>query len=250
MKLRYLTLALLCALLPQVVQAEASPLVINRVSTKSKLVALTFDADMTPKMLSDLRHQRVSSWYNADVISVLQATHTPATLFLTGLWVAAYPEVTHELSLNPLFELGNHSYDHSSFRAGCTKLKTIPNSADADEVTKTEALLTEQAAAHQKYFRFPGLCFEPSDATIVHQLGYLSIGGSASGDAFQTRASRITKHALAQAHPGAILVFHMHGGPDAPATAQALPQIIAGLKAEGYQLVKISELLQAGTPTS
>ncbi|HEX3939452.1 MAG TPA: hypothetical protein VHX43_18270, partial [Xanthobacteraceae bacterium] len=44
--------------------------------------------------------------------------------------------------------------------------------------------------------------------------------------------------------PGSIVVLHMNGGRDAPATGAALPDIIARLRAEGYSFVKISDLLK------
>ena len=79
--------------------------------TTQKVVALTFDADMTLKMRDELKSGKVASWYNANVIAVLQRENIPATLFLTGLWIEAYPEITKQLSQNPLFELGVESFD-------------------------------------------------------------------------------------------------------------------------------------------
>ena len=46
----------------------------------------------------------------------------------------------------------------------------------------------------------------------------------------------------ASAHNGAIVVLHITQA-NAPRTADALPAIITGLRARGYQLVTVSELL-------
>jgi peptidoglycan/xylan/chitin deacetylase (PgdA/CDA1 family) len=96
--------------------------------TSKKVVALTFDADMTPKMISDLKTGKVASWYNQNVIATLRQEHVPATLFLAGLWIRTYPAVTQELSSDSLFELGNHSYSHGSFRSPCYGLASVPES--------------------------------------------------------------------------------------------------------------------------
>lgn len=50
-----------------------------------KRVALTFDADMTPGMESELRSGKVKSFDNEAVVRALETTNTPATFFLTGM---------------------------------------------------------------------------------------------------------------------------------------------------------------------
>lgn len=53
-----------------------------------KWIALTFDADMTPKIQEKLRSGEVKSWYNQKIIEILNQTQTKTTLFLTGMWLA------------------------------------------------------------------------------------------------------------------------------------------------------------------
>ena len=55
----------------------------DHAATSQKIVALTFDADMTPGMLSELRSKKVASWYNDKVIAALRQEQVPATLFMT-----------------------------------------------------------------------------------------------------------------------------------------------------------------------
>ena len=47
--------------------------------------------------------------------------------------------------------------------------------------------------------------------------------------------------------PTGIVVLHITQA-NAPRTAEALPTIISGLRARGYQLVRVSELLTARSP--
>jgi len=74
-------------------------------------VALTFDADLTALMRRRLVSGKVKSYDNKALIDELRALHVPATMFLTGMWMEQYPEVTRELAADPLlFELGTHTY--------------------------------------------------------------------------------------------------------------------------------------------
>lgn len=232
------------------VEPATSPLptpsvIYNRGSKEKKEIALTFDADMTEGMKKRLLSGKVSSWYNKEVIDELAATRTPATLFLTGMWIELYPKVTRELALNPLFELGNHSYSHPSFSGYCFRLRQIPDSQDEAEIEKTQRLLKEVAGVDNKLFRFPGGCFDKFDVETVTRLGLVVVGWDVeSSDAFNSNSKAIVRRVLDQAQNGSIIVFHLHGGPNAPATALALPEIISGLKKRGYSLVKASHLIE------
>jgi peptidoglycan/xylan/chitin deacetylase (PgdA/CDA1 family) len=218
---------------------------IDRVATSQKVVALTFDADMTLKMRDELKSHRVASWYNGNVIAVLQRENIPSTLFLTGLWIEAYPDITRQLAQNPLFELGNHSYSHGGFRTPCYGLPAVKKSNEAAEVERTDALLQKYAAGYKKYFRFPGLCFDADDVKRVEAESYTVVDGDVEGgDGFEKYPAPIVANVVGHVRPGSIVVLHMHGGPNAPATALALPEIIRKLRAQGYSFVKVSDLLK------
>ena len=218
--------------------------IITHVHTQEKVVALTFDADMTPKMLLRLKEGKVASWYNAPLIQELKNAKVPTTLFLTGMWIEAYATTTKELSEDPLFELGNHSYSHGGFTPGCFGLSKVPESHDLSEVKKTDALLARYTVRHVMLFRFPGLCFDKDDVVAVHASGYTVIDGDVYGDdGFQKEAHLIVDRVMRAVKPGSVIVLHMHGGPNAPQTVVAVPVIIRKLKDEGYAFVKVSDLL-------
>lgn len=218
--------------------------VINRSSTVKKMVALTFDADMTYGMKNDLKNGKIKSLYNEKLINELKKTNTPATLFLSGLWVAAYPDVTKSLSSDPLFEISNHGYSHRAFSKPCYKLQSIGNKESENEIIKTEELFKIYAPNYKKYFRFPGLCYNNLSAETAAKLGYEVIHGDViSGDAFNNNASEIISKVISRVKPGSIIIFHMHGGTFAPKTAEAIPEIIRQLKEKGYSFEKVSALL-------
>ncbi|MEZ5838981.1 MAG: hypothetical protein R3D02_00590 [Hyphomicrobiales bacterium] len=59
-------------------------------------------------------------------------------------------------------------------------------------------------------------------------------------------ADMIVRGVLAAVRPGSIVVAHANGR--GVHTAEALPRLIEGLRARGYRLVTVSELLAAGAP--
>lgn len=206
-----------------------------------KVIALTFDADMTFGMLKKLNRGEVGSYYNKKVIDILEEDNIPATLFITGLWAQRYPDITKELFNNPLFEIGNHSYSHPAFTAFCFDLPPVGNRED--EFKKSQEILKNIIGVYPKLFRFPGGCFEKSDLELATKYGLNVIGWDVDGrDAFNSDPAIIVQAIKREVKPGSIVVMHMQGG-KAPMTAVALPEVISFLKKQGYTFVKVSDLL-------
>ncbi len=209
-----------------------------------KQVALTFDADMTPGMKELILSKQVEGAYNKKVIDILNQTHTKATLFLTGMWIEMYPQETGEFSINPLFELGNHSYSHGSFFGECYGLRYIPEKEKPSEIQKTQTLLEKYAHVKSYLFRFPGGCHSENDLELVRENGIVTVQWDVAGDdGFNQDANSIIYKVIHETQNGSIIVLHLQGAPNAPKTADALPEIISKLKEKGFEFVKISELL-------
>lgn len=210
-------------------------------------VALTFDADMTPGALAKLQDGRVASYANTGLIAELRARGVPATLFLGGLWMQAYPDLTRELAADPLFELGTHSWSHPAFVDDCYTLPGLTGPA-MDEMAPTQALLDELAGpASTRLFRFPGLCHDDAALAAIAPASVTVVDGDVLGaDGFQPDARAIERTVLQGVQNGSIVVLHMHGGDLAPATGQALPAIVDGLRARGFELVTVGQLLASG----
>lgn len=209
-----------------------------------KEVALTFDAEMTDGMKANILSGAVKTSYNKKIIDILNVTHTKATLFLTGLWIELYPDVTKQLSENPLFELGSHSYTDSSYYGFCYGLSQIDSTIKIEDIGATEKLLREHAGIDNQLFRFPGGCYTPSDVKLVNSAGDTVVHWDVVGaDGFNENTNQIVHNVVDNVQNGSIVVLHMNGAPTAPNTAEALPGIISGLKAKGFQFVKVNELL-------
>ncbi len=209
-------------------------------------VALTFDADMTPVMLRRLQTGQISSYYNSALVDELRRRRVPATLFLTGLWMQRYPEITRELAADPLFELGTHTWRHRAFTADCYGLPTVGRSHMLEEVTRAQRLLDELAGRRStRLFRFPGGCYDGAALQAIAPAGVTVVQFDvAGGDGFQPEIKPIVRAVLDGARAGSIVVLHMNGANTSPRTADAIGPIVTRLRGQGYTLTTVSGLFK------
>jgi peptidoglycan/xylan/chitin deacetylase (PgdA/CDA1 family) len=214
-----------------------------------RVVALTFDSNLTDAMIQELDQHRVASFANVAVIDELDQLQVPATLFLAGKWIERYPDLTRRLAADPLFELGSHSYEHRAYHLPCYGLGGLPVAQMAADVDHSEQLLRQFTNRPTPYFRFPGGCY---DATALQATGRTGITviqyDLASGDAFGTSVRAIVNNVVNNAQNGSIVVMHITGGNTAPLTAFALPAVVNGLRQKGFSLVRVSDLLGPPPP--
>jgi len=207
---------------------------------------LTFDADMTPVMLDRLQSGEITSYYNAALIGELRRRRVPATLFLTGLWMQQYPQVTRELAADPLFEVGTHTWQHLAFTANCYGLPRTQRSRMLQEVIRAQRLLDELAGARStRLFRFPGGCYDTAALRAIEAAGVTVVQFDvAAGDGFQPNAGPIVRTVLDSARPGSIVVLHMNGANTSPRTADAVGPIVKRLRERGFHLTTVSGLFR------
>jgi peptidoglycan/xylan/chitin deacetylase (PgdA/CDA1 family) len=206
-------------------------------------IALTFDSNMTDAMLQKLADGRVRSYANVAVVDELQRMHVPATFFLAGKWIQAYPALTRRLAADPSFELASHSWAHEGFTAKCYGLGSLPPARMAADVETSFQVLDQYTDRPTRYFRFPGGCYDPAALRAIAPAGcsvveYDDVGG----DPFNPDAAAIARATLTQARNGSIVVLHITLA-NSPVTDKALPAIVAGLRGKGYELVTLSTLL-------
>jgi len=214
------------------------------VKIAEKVVALTFDFDMTPGMLYRLQSGEVQAWYDPDVLEVLREERVPHTIFLTGLATLAYPGLARSFARNPLIEIGNHSHRHFAFAPECFELPFLGEGRAREDIETAQKTIRATTGVTPRYFRFPGGCHTAAEIALVDDLGLRIVDWDvASGDAFNPDAAAIIRHVEARARPGSIIAFHV-GGPNAPMTAEALRAIIPYLRAHGYKFTTVTGLLE------
>ena len=200
---------------------------ITRGDPTRPLIALTFDA-------CQALYQ--TPGYDAKLINELINTHTPATLFLGGIWMQSHPAQTKALAANPLFELGEHSWDHADFDKLSAALITT-------EINETQALMFHLTGRTATLFRFPYGRYTPQAVKLIAQTGLTSVQWDVvSGDPDpHVTAQRMIAAVTHRTRDGSIIIMHMNGR--GWHTAEALPQIITTLRAQGFQFVTVSQLL-------
>jgi peptidoglycan-N-acetylglucosamine deacetylase len=209
-----------------------------------RLVALTFDSNLTDAMIQELDQHRVASFANVAVIDELDSLQVPATIFLAGKWIERYPDLTRRLATDPLFELGSHSYEHRAYHVPCFGLGALPVGQMAADVVHSEQLLRQFTSRPTPYFRFPGGCYDDAALRATAGTGITVIQYDlASGDAFGSSVRAIVTNTVNNSQNGSIIVMHITGGNTAPLTAFALPDIVNGLRQKGFTLVRVSDLL-------
>ena len=200
---------------------------------------------MTHQMRGQLRSGAVGSWYDRSLVRELRRTHTPATVFMTGLWARTYPGPARALARDRRFEIENHSMDHRAWTQPCFGLPGVRSSPQKRaEVTAAAASIRRITRVRPRYFRFPGGCHSKPDLRQVAARGEQPVDWDVvSGDAFQPDPQVIIRTVLQDVRPGSIVVMHMIGGPNAPATARAVRTLIPKLRGRGYRFVTLRTLL-------
>jgi peptidoglycan-N-acetylglucosamine deacetylase len=209
-------------------------------------VALTFDADMTPAMLAGVRAGEPGP-YDRRIVRLLESQDVPATIFITGLWAKQYPDAVRAFARGKLFEVANHTQDHSAWTPDCYGLPAVATRREKRlQVTRAARRLEQLSGESPLWFRFPGLCHLPTDTRLVASLGEQPVDGDVtSGDAFQSDPAVVAQTVIDEVRPGSIVILHLTGGPTAPATAAALETIVPELRGRGYEFVTLGELMGA-----
>lgn len=219
-------LALAAILLWTGVASAASASVVYRGSAGRKQIALTFDDNTNvSRALATLR--------------ALERHEVPATLFVIGSAVKAYPaingEITKGMTLG-LFEVGDHTLWHA-------ELPKLSSAGMASQIGGgTDAFRTATGARTVPLFRPPYGSTNAQVAAVAGSEGfrYLVLWDVDPRDWAGGSAAAIAEHVVGHAHNGAIVVMHL----SAPHTAEAIPSIVYQLRAKGYELVTISTMLR------
>lgn len=207
-----------------------------------KVVALTFDADMTadqgPRAAGGERFD------NPRLIETLRRLKVDSTVFMTGRWAEEYPDQARSIGTDPRFEIANHSYSHYAFASPCYGLPTVAKQDMAKDVRRAfEAFRKAGARNVVPYFRFPGGCYDDDALRALAPAKVTAVQWDVvSGDAFAKDGDAVARQVLDGVKPGSLVVMHCTRSA-APVTEQAIRRIVPELRARGYRFVKVSELM-------
>jgi peptidoglycan/xylan/chitin deacetylase (PgdA/CDA1 family) len=190
-------------------------------------IALTFDDGPGP--------------YTPRVLDVLERYHVRATFFAIG-------EMERYFSASTTRELrdGDVVGDHTETHPEMARL-SAPSQHEQllDQLARVELL----GGQRPTLFRPPYGSFDATTMLELRSLHLLMILWSVdAGDYLRPGVHQIVRHVLAGARPGAIVLLHDAGG-DRSQTIAALPRIISRLRARGFRLVTVPQLLADDPPS-
>jgi peptidoglycan/xylan/chitin deacetylase (PgdA/CDA1 family) len=167
------------------------------------------------------------------ILDALRAEGVRSTFFLTGDWASKYPDLTRLIAFE--HEVANHSWTHRDFR-------TLSAAQIVSEMERTEAFIFELTGVTTKpLWRAP---FGSRDAFIMNtvwQAGwpYHVFWSADSGDWLEIPPAKVRENVARAARNGAVIVQHC----GSTQTAAILPEIIRDLKAMGFRLVPVTDLI-------
>ncbi|MNI30666.1 Peptidoglycan-N-acetylglucosamine deacetylase [compost metagenome] len=194
-------------------------------STQEKRVALTFD-------------DGPDGQFTARVLDVLKQTQVKATFFVVGKQAQAYPDLVRRM-VKEGHVVGNHSYTHAN-------LPKLSESKFQEQIENTQSILQDLIGYTPKLIRPPYGAINEEQVRWVSSHHYVIVNWNVDSlDWKQLSSSQVLNNVMAQTRPGSIILQHSGGGEgqDLSGTVEALPTIISKLKASGYQLVTVPELL-------
>jgi cellulose synthase/poly-beta-1,6-N-acetylglucosamine synthase-like glycosyltransferase/peptidoglycan/xylan/chitin deacetylase (PgdA/CDA1 family) len=220
------------------------PYQLDQNGAQEKRVALTFDDGPDPAT-------------TPKVLDILKQKHALATFFLIGMEAQKYSGLARRV-YDEGHAIGNHTFTHPD-------ISDVPGSYMKVELNLTERLFASKLGVKPIYFRPPySIDQEPDVAEqvrpleLVQGLGYITVGakidpndwqhGRTSGDIVNAVLDQARRYAVGSCRNhdpqicGNIVLLH-DGGGNRTATIQALPALIDGLRAEGFQIVTIEDLI-------
>lgn len=193
-------------------------------SNNEKIIALTIDDGPWPNT-------------TLQMLDIFKKNDVKATFFWVGQAVQAHPEIAKRVVAEG-HAIGNHTWHHWYRKMDAATAKS--------EIERTAELIYKTTGVKTALFRPPGGYLNNGLAAYAKSQKYSVVMWSLTSADTDRRAKpqAFVNNVLKGAKPGAIVLMH-DGGGDRKRTVQALPQIISGLKQQGYRFVTVPELFSA-----
>lgn len=190
-----------------------------------RAVALTFDDGPSE-----------GSW---ELLEALEAYGARATFFQCGANVERLAEVARAVTARG-HEIGNHSHTHPRFY-----LRT-PGFIEG-ELARAQQAITAVTGSAPALVRAPFGVRWPGMRAAQQHLKLLGVMWTVLGLDWKLRADAIVRRVLHRVENGAIICLHdgreLKSNPDVGETITAVRRLIPLLKAEGYRLETVSQLI-------
>jgi cellulose synthase/poly-beta-1,6-N-acetylglucosamine synthase-like glycosyltransferase/peptidoglycan/xylan/chitin deacetylase (PgdA/CDA1 family)/spore germination protein YaaH len=206
----------------------------------AKKVALSFDDGPDPE-------------WTPKILDILKKYNVKGTFFMIGEVAEDYVGVMQRV-FREGHEIGNHTWSHPD-------ISEISNRQVDLELNLTERLFASKLGVQPLYFRPPYSIDQEPDTNDqaapvekIQGLGYVIVGNKIDTNDWDEHPRKSPQEITASVfeqiedmktkpwNRGSIILLH-DGGGDRSATVAALPVLIEALRAKGYEIVPVSELV-------
>jgi peptidoglycan/xylan/chitin deacetylase (PgdA/CDA1 family) len=176
------------------------------------------------------------------ILETLARAGVPAGFFLVGNHVARFPGIARAIA-RAGHAVGNHTQSHR-------KLHLLGPARIDREVSDAHRLIVEEVGVAPRMFRAPHGYRNPFLFGAMRPHGYQVLGWTFGvWDSARPGVEEIRRRVRAKLRPGSVILLHDGDGADPLGdrrqTAEALPGIIEDVRAAGYELRLVEELLPA-----
>lgn len=194
--------------------------------SRVKCVALTFDDGPGP--------------HTDRLLQILRSNNAEATFFLIGDKVAADPAAARRIA-DAGMEIGNHTWQHPDMTA-------IPPDEIAAQFSRATAAIEAATGRRPSLVRTGGGWVDDTVLTEAGRQGLAAVNWDVNPfDWVHDPDTAATRDALmSQIRPGSVVLLH----DTLSSTVDLTEQIIPVLKADGYHLVTVTQLLGPRAPGS
>lgn len=187
-----------------------------------KKIALTFDDGPHPVK-------------TPKILDILEKHGVRATFFIVGSLAEYHPEIVKK-EADMGHELANHSYTHP-------RLSKLTVEGIKAEIAKTDGIIKKAAGVTPRLFRPPEGAYSSDIVKIAAEMGKETVIWTVDTlDWAKTPCEKIVENVKANVTSGSIILFH-DCTRDGTFTAEALEVLLPFLKAQGYEFVTVSELI-------
>ncbi|HLI60817.1 MAG TPA: polysaccharide deacetylase family protein [Solirubrobacteraceae bacterium] len=204
----------------------AGPSLVYHGPTNRREIALTFDDGPW------------SDPPSIDFVNELKRLGVPATFFEIGEQISEFDPsgAVERAMLADGDMIGNHTWSHP-------EMTRLSPAAQTAQLAQTNASIRRATGFTPCLWRPPYGATDPQVESLARTLGLLTVNwNDDTRDWALPGTGAIVGTALAEASDGGIVIMHFGGGPRLE-TLQAVPQIVAGLRARGYRFVNLVQLL-------
>ena len=169
--------------------------------------------------------------YIPGILKTLKGSRVKATFFFDGSWVKNNPDLATMISLEG-HEIGNHAYSHPD-------LKQRSRNETMDELIKTNDVIEATLGIKPIWFAPPSGSFNQETIHVADELGMKTILWTVDTvDWKKPATSEMVARVVSGVSNGSMVLMH-----PTKAVFEGLETMIIDIKAKGYQLGTVSDLM-------